>query len=206
MSGYDDFFRSLLLNFDKGIASDDDDDDEVYKPEDASDDDDDPILDDAQEAVLSQCSVNLARIFKRFDGSTRLPVNQIFLTPCPTVDTLRGSAFSVPQWDLLRHQCRLHFALLCRSIRYVSLCASSECILEGFLTMLHSLHRAFLSAIEFTAETNGLIGRQLFVPVMGDPSSSVIHRAGDIIAQFQAGASLDDVLETPAFKGVFEIF
>jgi hypothetical protein len=206
MSGDEDLFRSLWLNFDKGLTSDDDDDDEIYKPEEPSDDEDDPIVDDGQDGGPSQCSVDLARIFKRFSVSTRLPVNQVFLTPCPTVDTLDGSALSVPQWDLLRHQCRLHFALLCRSIRYVSLCASSECILEGFLTMLHSLHRTFVSAIYFAADTNALLGRQLFVPVMGDPSSSLIHRASDIVAHFQAGAQLDDVLETPAFKEVFEVF
>jgi hypothetical protein len=200
----EDLFRSFLVNFDKGFPSDDEDD-EVYKPDEPSDDDDDPLVDASHDPGPSQASIDLARIFKRFSAATHLPSNQMFLTPLPAIAQLQGSEFTVPQWDSLRTQCRLHFALLVRSIRYVSLCASSPSILQGFLAMMYSFSETFASAIEFTENLNALFERELFVPVMGDPVKSPIRLAPEILQQFQQGAGVDDIIETAAFREVLEI-
>jgi hypothetical protein len=205
MANEEDLFRSFLVNFDKGFPSDDDEDDEVYKPTEPSDDDDDPIIDATLDPGPSQAAIDLARIFRRFQDTTRLPANQIFLTPCPSAADLEGSHFSVPQWDALRMQCRLHFALLVRSVRYVSLCASSVSILQGMLAMMYSFSELFSSSIEFSSQLNGLFGRELFVPVMGDAAKSPIRYAKEILEQFRQGASVDDVIDTPVFKEVLEI-
>jgi hypothetical protein len=200
----EDLFRSFLVNFEKGFPSDDEDD-EVYKPEEPSDDDDDPIVDAGQDSGPSQAAIDLARIFKRFEDTTRLPANQIFLTPCPLADELPGSHFSVPQWDALRMQCRLHFGLLVRSVRYVSLCASSVSILQGLLAMIYSFSETWSSAVELSAQLNALFDRELFVPVMGDGSNSPIRFAKEILEQFRQGAVVDDVIDTPVFKEVLDI-
>jgi hypothetical protein len=204
MTADDDLFRSFLVNFDKGFPSDDEDD-EIYKPDEPSDDDDDPIVDAGQDPGPSQATIDLVRIFKRFNDSTRIPSNQIFLAPSPSIDQLQGSHFTGPQWDLLRSQCRLHFALLVRSVRYVSLCASSTSILQGLLAMMYSFSESFRSSIEFTASLNALFDRELFVPVMGHPSKSPIKHAREILQQFQQGAVVDDVIELPVFKEILEI-
>jgi hypothetical protein len=192
------------VNFDKGFPSDDDDD-EVYKPDDPSDDDDDPIVDASQDSGPSQAAIDLARIFKRFQDTMHLPAKQIFLVPCPSLDEIPGSHFSVPQWDALRLQCRLHFGLLIRSVRYVSLCASSVSILQGLLAMIYSFSELWSSSNEFSSQLNELFGRQLFVPVLGDANNSPIRFAKEILEQFRQGAVVDDVIDMPVFKEVLDI-
>ena len=205
MSGGD-AFRNFLVNFDRDFPSDDDEDG-VFQPDDASDDDDDAIVEETQDTGLSQCAIDLTRNFKRFEDKTRLPVHQVFLTPCPSREELKGSAFSVPQFDLLRHQSRLHFALLLRSIKFVSFCASSDLILHGLLTMLYSFSQTFASSVEMSKNLNELFGEPgLFVPSLGDPERSLIPRSKEIIDQFLAGATLDEVLELPIFAEVQDVF
>ena len=208
MSGREDSFRNFWLNFDRDFPSDgDDDDDGMFQPDEPSDDEDDAMIDEDQEAGVSQCAIDLTRNFKRFEDKTRLPVHQIFLTPCPSREELPGSLFSVAQFDLLRHQSRLHFALLLRSIRFVSFCASSDSILTTFLTMLHSFNQIFLSSVEMAKNMNDLFGGPpIFKPSLGDPERSLIPRSKEIIDKVLSGATLDEVLELPIFSEIQEVF
>jgi hypothetical protein len=72
--------------------------------------------------------------------------------------------------------------------------------------MIHSLHQLFESSIKFASDLNQLFDRSLFIPVMGDPLKSAILRVPDILSPFLQGLSLDDVLELPVFKEIFEEF
>jgi hypothetical protein len=199
----DDGFMGIMNDWSK--FSSDDDEDDVYKPDEVSDDDDE-ALDDSQDAGPSQCAVDLTKIFKRFEDKTHLPDNQVFLTPFPSISQLSGSPMTVAQWDQLRHQCRLHFGLLCRSISFVAYCSSSDTILNGLLTMIHSFHELFLSSVECCSNVNTLFGRSLFIPVMGDPKKSMIRYSREILDRFLQGATVDEVLELPIFTEIFEVF
>lgn len=199
-------FHSLSLWSDKTIFDSDDDDDDIYKPDDNSDDDDDIGNEDVVKETSETKSTYLKGIIKRLDGKDILAEKQIFLTKIPTCDELPPSLFTVPQWDLLRHQCRLHFALLCRSIRFITLCASSDNILDGVLALIHTYYKIFMSSVEMTNELNELMGSLFFIPALGDPDKSYIKFAPYIISHFLEKKPIDELIEAPFFKNIFRAF
>lgn len=206
MSGEEDSYRAFLLNFDK-FSSDDDDEDEVYKPgDDQTDDDTDDDEQDAQDTNQSNNSLDLTHTFERFKDRTRVPESQLFLTPLPLVQDLPPSQFTVAQWDMLRHQCRLHFALLCRSVCFVQYCASSDSILKGILTLIHAFNEVFKMSVETTKNLNDIYGKRLFIPVLGDPEKSLIKSSTAILNHFLDQKSTDDIIEAPFMKEIFVSF
>ncbi|OHT17019.1 hypothetical protein TRFO_12714 [Tritrichomonas foetus] len=193
------------MNADK--ISDDDDDDEVYKPEDEqSDDDSDTDDPDTQDSNQNSTSPDLRYILDRFKECTRIPLNQIFITPLPTLHDLPKSHFTVTQWDMLRHQCRLHFALLCRSVCFVQYCASGDPILKGILTLIYAFNEIFKSSIESTNNLNELYGKRIFIPALGDPEKSLIRNSVHIINHFLDQKSTDDIIEAPFMLEIFRSF
>jgi hypothetical protein len=72
--------------------------------------------------------------------------------------------------------------------------------------MIHSFHELFTSSIRFTSDLNQLFGRELFIPVLGDPTKSLILRAPEILNPFLQGTSLDEVLELAVFRDIFDAF
>jgi len=204
----DDFFRSYLLNFDQSMFPDDEDDEDyMEKPEEASgdDDDEDPPSQEVEQPPVPS-SLKLESILMRFDVPMTLPTNQLFLTTIPEPSALPESLFSVAQWDLLRHQCRIHFALLCRSLRFVTFCASSDAILAGLLSLLHTFNMIFKSSVETCANLNSIFNQRLFIPVLGDPKKSLITRTDKILNNFLQGKNVDDLIECPFFEEIFKAF
>ena len=203
MSNEENFFHEFLLNY--GSEGSSSSDDEVYKPDDATDDEDDiDVSIDAQENTQSQSSLDLSAIMKRLEDRTRIPASQIFVTPLPKLEDLPGSLFTVPQWDLLRHQCRMHFALLCRSLKFASFCASSDTILNGILAQIYSFNEIFKSSVKATDYLNKLFGRRIFIPSIGDPDKSLIKMSDQIIDHFLKGKSIDDLVEAPLFASLLQ--
>lgn len=202
----EDPFRTLWLNME--MSNSEDDDEDVYNPpNDQTDDDDDD--DDQDQDVQDGNQINspdLLANLDRFEERTHFPENQTFVIPLPLVQDLPESPFTVPQWDLLRHQCRLHFALLCRSLCFVQYCASSDSILKGIITLIHGFYQIFQSSIKTTKELNKIFQKHLFVPVLGDPVKSKIFFAEQIINHFREQKSTDDIIEAPFMKGIFESF
>lgn len=206
MSGEEDSYRAFLLNFDK-FSSEDDDEDEVYKPgDDQTDDDTDDDDQDTQDTNQSNNSLDLTHTFERFKDRTHVPESQLFLTPLPLVQDLPPSHFTEAQWDMLRHQCRLHFALLCRSVCFVQYCASSDSILKGILTLIHAFNEIFKMSVETTKNLNDIYGKRLFIPVLGDPEKSLIKNSTAILNHFLDQKSTDDIIEAPFMKEIFESF
>ncbi|KAH0790208.1 hypothetical protein GPJ56_005781 [Histomonas meleagridis] len=203
MSGEENFFYEFLLNYENEESSSSDD--EVYKPDDATDDEDDiDVSIDAQETTQNQSSLDLSAVMKRLEDRTRIPTSQIFVTPLPKLEDVPGSQFTLPQWELLRHQCRMHFALLCRSLKFASFCASSDTILNGILAQIYSFNEIFKSSIKATDYLNKLFSRRIFVPVIGDPKKSSIILTDQIIDHFLKGKSLDDLVEAPLFNDLLQ--
>lgn len=189
------------------INEDDDDDDEAYQPDDNSnDDEDDDNVDAPNENLQNKPTFDLNQVILRFNMPHTLVPNQLFIASLPKKEDIPNSPFTVEQWDLLRHQCRIHFALLCRSISFTAYCASSDAIVTGLLALLHSYNIIFKSSIETTANLNNLFGETLFVPVLGDPRYSLISRTDFIIDTFLRGKNVDDLMESPFFTEIFKAF
>ncbi|KAK8867081.1 hypothetical protein M9Y10_010050 [Tritrichomonas musculus] len=206
MSGEEEPYRAFLLNFDK-FSSDDDDEDEVYKPgDDQTDDDSEDDDQDTQDTNQSNNSLDLKHTFDRFKDRTHVPESQVFVIPLPLVQDLPLSHFTEAQWDVLRHQCRLHFALLCRSVCFVQYCASSDSILKGILTLIHAFNEIFNMSVESTKNLNSIYGKKLFVPVLGDPDKSLIKYSSSILNHFLDQKSTDDIIEAPFMKEIFRSF
>ena len=155
------------------------------------------VLDQADSQ--NQSSLDLSLILERFDDKTRIPTSQVFITPLPKIEDLPGSKFTLPQWELLRHQSRMHFSLLCNSLKFASFCASSDNVLNGILAHIYSFYDTFKSSISATEYLNSLYQKELFVPVLGDPERSLIHQSKKIINHFIKGKSLDDLIESQFF-------
>ena len=156
----------------------DDHDDEDFSPEDDNVNDEPP---EENEAIPSFQHLDLRNVLLRFNNQTMLPQNQFFIAPLPDKNQLPNSPFSVEQWDLLRHQCSIHFFLLCRSLQFTSFCASSDAITSGLVALLHTFNMIFKSSVEMSKNLNDLFGEQLFVPVIGNPEKSYILRTDQII-------------------------
>ena len=187
--------------FDADFLHDDDDDD--FQPDDdnSNDDDDDDNINDAP-IDNPQRLVDLQSILLRFKTPTPLPPNQLFIAPLPDKSQLPNSPFTVEQWDLLRHQCGLHFFLLCRSIRFTTFCASSDAITSGLLALLHTYNMVFKSSVETTKNLNDLFGAKLFVPVLGNPEKSHIQKTDQIISFLLQGNKIDDLIELDFFNDI----
>lgn len=57
-----------------------------------------------------------------------------------------------------------------------------------------------------TKNLNDLFGMELFIPAFGDPESSEILKSRDILDQFLSGQTLDDVLDSDAFRSACAAF
>ena len=53
---------------------------------------------------------------------------------------------------------------------------------------------------------NQLFGERIFIPVLGDPEKSLIHKANDILQHFLNQKSTDDIIEAPFIREIFESF
>lgn len=192
------YFQEFLYG--NGSTSSDDD---AYKPEEPTDDEDEMEVIEQAESQ-NQSSLDLSIILERFADKTRIPTSQVFVTPLPKAEDLPGSKFTLPQWELLRHQSRLHFALLCNSLRCASYCASSDNILNGILAQIYSFYDTFEASVKATDYLNSLYKNELFVPVLGDPKKSIIHQSKNIINHFVKGKTLDDLIESQFFMDLLK--
>lgn len=187
------------------LNEDDDDEDEAYQPdENSNDDEDDDKFEVPNENLRDKSPFNLNQVLLRFNVTSHIAPNQLLIVPLPKKEDIPNSPFSVEQWDFLRHQCRIHFALLCRSLSFTTYCASSDAIITGLLALLHSFHIIFKSSVEMTSNLNTLFGEDLFVPVIGDPYNSFITRTDDIINNFRQEKTVDDLLEAQFFTDILK--
>ena len=191
--------------FDLSLFPEDDDDD--FQPDENSNDDDEDINVDApNDTQHQQPTFDLQAVLLRFNTLTPFPPNQLLISSFPKKNDLPNSPFTVDQWDLLRHQCGIHFFLLCRSVRFTTFCASSDAIVTGLLALMHTFNQIFKSSVEMTKNLNDLYGEQVFVPVLGDPKKSRIPRADKIIDLILKGKQVDDLLELDFFNEIFNAY
>lgn len=203
----DDIYRFFGLEDDF-----EEDDDKDFQPIEDNDDEEEDI----NQIELAPENSNLfkydiTRIIQNmekniYQTSTTSNVSNIVYAPLPKTDEIPNSPFTVEQWDVLRHQIRVHFSLLCRSLRFSTFSSSGDGVIAAILVLLHTLNIVFKSSIETAKDLNHLFKENLFVSVFGNPEKSLLHRIDDIIYFFRNGGLVEDLLEKDFFQSIFKSF